>query len=63
LGVAPQRFAFGSKRSRSSKYEAERWHTLVRCPLLYFDALPERWRGSDWGYWSASERSSGNAEA
>lgn len=27
-------------------------HTLLRCALLYFDLVPQRWRGHDWGYWS-----------
>jgi glycosyltransferase involved in cell wall biosynthesis len=31
-------------------------HTFLRCLLLYFDLVPQRWRGHDWGYWS--ERSS-----
>lgn len=26
-------------------------HTLVRCGLLYFNFMPSRWRGRDWGYW------------
>jgi glycosyltransferase involved in cell wall biosynthesis len=27
-------------------------HTVLRCSLLYFDLVPERWRGHDWGYWA-----------
>lgn len=27
-------------------------HSLLRCALLYADLLPQRWRASDWGYWS-----------
>jgi len=27
-------------------------HSLVRCLLLFFDLLPDRWRSADWGYWS-----------
>jgi GT2 family glycosyltransferase len=27
-------------------------HSLARCTLLYFNLMPERWRGQDWGYWS-----------
>jgi GT2 family glycosyltransferase len=27
-------------------------HTLLRCMLLYFDLVPQRWRSHDWGYWS-----------
>ncbi len=30
-------------------------HSIVRCLALYFDLLPSRWRGHDWGYWSALE--------
>lgn len=29
-------------------------HSLLRCLLLYLDLLPSRWRGHDWGYWSAA---------
>ena len=28
-------------------------HSVFRCCLLYFDLIPARWRGMDWGYWSA----------
>ncbi|MCS6848795.1 MAG: glycosyltransferase [Anaerolineae bacterium] len=27
-------------------------HSSLRCFLLYFNLLPSRWRGRDWGYWS-----------
>ena len=27
-------------------------HTFLRCLLLYFDLVPRRWRGHDWGSWS-----------
>jgi cellulose synthase/poly-beta-1,6-N-acetylglucosamine synthase-like glycosyltransferase len=27
-------------------------HSSLRCFLLYFNLLPSRWRGWDWGYWS-----------
>lgn len=27
------------------------WHTALRCLLLYFDLIPDRWRRHDWGYW------------
>lgn len=27
-------------------------HSFARCLLLYFDLIPSRWRGRDWGYWS-----------
>ncbi len=30
-------------------------HSIVRCLLLYFDLMPTRWRGKDWGYWSHLE--------
>ncbi|MGQ9816125.1 MAG: glycosyltransferase [Candidatus Roseilinea sp.] len=27
-------------------------HSSMRCALLYFNLLPSRWRGRDWGYWA-----------
>jgi glycosyltransferase involved in cell wall biosynthesis len=27
-------------------------HSITRCTALYFDLIPERLKGSDWGYWS-----------
>ena len=27
-------------------------HSLARCALLYFNAMPSRWRSHDWGYWA-----------
>lgn len=27
-------------------------HSIARCALLFCNAMPSRWRGSDWGYWS-----------
>jgi glycosyltransferase involved in cell wall biosynthesis len=27
-------------------------HTMVRCTLLYFELMPEKWRYKDWGYWA-----------
>ncbi|MGI9212285.1 MAG: glycosyltransferase [Methylococcaceae bacterium] len=30
-------------------------HSLMRCSLLYFNLIPEKWRGRDWGYWSESK--------
>ncbi|QSA98319.1 glycosyltransferase [Methylococcus sp. EFPC2] len=27
-------------------------HSVFRCLCLYFDLIPGRWRGRDWGYWS-----------
>jgi GT2 family glycosyltransferase len=27
-------------------------HSLTRSLLLYFNLMPSRWRGQDWGYWS-----------
>jgi len=27
-------------------------HSITRCSLLYFNLLPKRWRGYNWGYWS-----------
>ncbi len=29
-------------------------HSVVRCSLLFTGLMPERWRESDWGYWSES---------
>jgi glycosyltransferase involved in cell wall biosynthesis len=31
-------------------------HSIIRCALLFFNAMPSRWRGSDWGYWSSAEK-------
>jgi glycosyltransferase involved in cell wall biosynthesis len=31
-------------------------HSVLRCALLYSGLMPERWRGSDWGYWSAKRQ-------
>lgn len=31
-------------------------HSIARCILLYFNAMPSRWRASDWGYWSQNEK-------
>ncbi|MFZ0255378.1 MAG: glycosyltransferase [Gammaproteobacteria bacterium] len=31
-------------------------HSIVRCALLFCNAMPSRWRGSDWGYWSSPEK-------
>ncbi len=33
-------------------------HSAARCALLYFNLIPARWRGRDWGYWSHSHRPS-----
>ena len=30
-------------------------HTLLRCSLLYFNLVPQRWRSHDWGYWSETQ--------
>lgn len=27
-------------------------HSITRCTALYFDIIPDKWRGYDWGYWS-----------
>lgn len=27
-------------------------HSIMRCGLLYFNLMPDRWRSGDWGYWS-----------
>lgn len=27
-------------------------HSITRCSALYFNLIPDRWKGSDWGYWS-----------
>lgn len=27
-------------------------HSITRCSLLYFNLMPKKWRGYDWGYWS-----------
>jgi len=27
-------------------------HSIVRCTLLYFNLMPDRWRSRDWGYWA-----------
>jgi len=27
-------------------------HSITKCTALYFDLIPERLKGSDWGYWS-----------
>lgn len=27
-------------------------HSLLRCGLLYFNVMPQRWRSRDWGYWA-----------
>jgi GT2 family glycosyltransferase len=32
-------------------------HSSLRCFVLYFNLLPSRWRGHDWGYWSADAKS------
>lgn len=32
-------------------------HSCFRCACLYFDLIPARWRGTDWGYWSHLKRS------
>jgi glycosyltransferase involved in cell wall biosynthesis len=40
-------------------------HSVARCLALYFDLIPARWRGLDWGYWSnarESENGSGRSE-
>jgi glycosyltransferase involved in cell wall biosynthesis len=31
-------------------------HSLMRCTLLYFHCMPDRWRGQDWGYWDAPKK-------
>lgn len=31
-------------------------HSIARCALLFFNAMPSRWRSSDWGYWSSPEK-------
>jgi glycosyltransferase involved in cell wall biosynthesis len=31
-------------------------HSMVRCALLFCNAMPSRWRASDWGYWSHPEK-------
>ena len=30
-------------------------HSVFRCALLYWDLMPARWRGADWGYWSPQQ--------
>lgn len=37
-------------------------HSSLRCFLLYFNLLPSRWRGQDWGYWSPPARQPSRAE-
>lgn len=32
-------------------------HSVFRCLLLYWDLIPARWRGADWGYWSQQRAS------
>jgi len=27
-------------------------HSIIRCSLLYFKLMPQKWRRYDWGYWS-----------
>jgi glycosyltransferase involved in cell wall biosynthesis len=27
-------------------------HSIIRCSLLYFRLMPQKWRKYDWGYWS-----------
>lgn len=27
-------------------------HSITGCSALYFNLIPDRWKGSDWGYWS-----------
>jgi glycosyltransferase involved in cell wall biosynthesis len=31
------------------------FHSVFRCALLYWDLIPARWRGADWGYWSQQQ--------
>lgn len=31
-------------------------HSSLRCFLLYFNLLPSRWLGRDWGYWSSAKQ-------
>jgi glycosyltransferase involved in cell wall biosynthesis len=31
------------------------FHSVFRCLLLYWDMIPARWRGADWGYWSQQQ--------
>ena len=28
-------------------------HSVLRCILMYFDLMPDRWRYRDWGYWAS----------
>jgi glycosyltransferase involved in cell wall biosynthesis len=44
-------FAIDHRRLRRSRL-LKATHTLLRCAVLYFGLLPQRWRGHDWGYWS-----------
>jgi glycosyltransferase involved in cell wall biosynthesis len=37
-------------------------HSSLRCFLLYFNLLPARWRGQDWGYWSPGAQGQPRAE-
>jgi GT2 family glycosyltransferase len=44
-------FATDHRRLRRSRL-LKAAHTLLRCALMYFGLLPQRWRSHDWGYWS-----------
>jgi|GEM_PF-437893 len=38
-------------------------HSALRCCLLYFNLIPSRWRGRDWGYWSRPREAARSASS
>ncbi len=57
VDFAPELVVYARDHRRLRRGVARKtMHSLVRCALLYFNLMPSRWRGRDWGYWSPESK-------